>query len=168
MGRKLRLGDTSHELRLRRAGEGYWLVTAGGQRRVSLQSQGRGRFTLSVDGQAQPVWLVIDQQRIFAHLHGRNWLLELEDDAREDGAAPSGGQLQVPAPMPGTVLSVAVEPGDQVQPGQPMIVIESMKMETTITAMRNGLVATVHFRAGQSFQRNDLLISLAEPPPEQS
>ena len=53
--------------------------------------------------------------------------------------------------MPGVVVSVNAKPGDHVKEGQPLLVIESMKLETSLTAPRDGVVAEMPFAAGDSF-----------------
>ncbi len=55
----------------------------------------------------------------------------------------------VTSPMPGTVLVVEVEPGDVVRAGEPLLVVEAMKMEHTITAPVDGVVSRVDVRVGQ-------------------
>lgn len=64
------------------------------------------------------------------------------------------------APMPGVVISVAVEAGAHVVAGETLLVIESMKLETAIKAPRDGIVETVHVRHGQTFGRDVALASL--------
>jgi biotin carboxyl carrier protein len=71
----------------------------------------------------------------------------------------------VTAPMPGTVVSVAVAAGDEVHVGQVLVTIESMKMQSEMTASREGRVERVHREVGETFDRGDALISL-EPEDE--
>ena len=59
------------------------------------------------------------------------------------------------------MVSVAVKPGDAVEEGQPLLVIESMKLETTLTAPRDGVVAEMPFAEGDSFGLKDILAQLA-------
>ena len=65
------------------------------------------------------------------------------------------------APMPGAVISAAVDGGDAVTAGQPLMVIESMKMQSEIVAWRDGTVERVHVAAGESFDRGAGLVALA-------
>jgi len=51
--------------------------------------------------------------------------------------------------MHGTILQMDVKPGDRVQPGDSVAVLEAMKMETRVTASRRGEVSAVHVAAGQ-------------------
>lgn len=64
----------------------------------------------------------------------------------EPATRVSSGAL--PAPMPGTVLRVEVKPGDVVEAGQPVVVLEAMKMEHLIVAPASGTVAALHVAPG--------------------
>ncbi|MFC4076149.1 pyruvate carboxylase [Salinithrix halophila] len=67
---------------------------------------------------------------------------------------------QIGASMPGKVLKVMVEPGDEVKKGEHLIVTEAMKMETTVQAHFQGKVKAVHVKAGDPIETEDLLIEL--------
>ena len=62
--------------------------------------------------------------------------------------------------MPGAVIAVSVEPGATVRRGQALLLIESMKMETTIVAPCDGTVQAVHVTIGQTFDRDAPLVTL--------
>jgi biotin carboxyl carrier protein len=66
---------------------------------------------------------------------------------------------EVRAPMPGLVLRMLVEPGQAVEPGDGLVVLEAMKMENELRAAAAGTVAAVHAAAGAAVAKNDLLIS---------
>ncbi|HEY5311192.1 MAG TPA: biotin/lipoyl-containing protein, partial [Pirellulales bacterium] len=70
--------------------------------------------------------------------------------------------LQVAAPMPGVVVTVAVQEGDTVATGQKLVSMEAMKMETTLYADRDAKVAQVLVRPGVQVDTGDLLVKLAE------
>jgi pyruvate carboxylase subunit B len=67
---------------------------------------------------------------------------------------------EIHAPMPGLVLRVLVAPGDAVEAGQGVVVLEAMKMENELTAPAAGTVAAVHVAAGDAVAKNDLLVEL--------
>jgi len=67
---------------------------------------------------------------------------------------------EVHAPMPGLVLRVLVAPGDAVEAGQGVVVLEAMKMENELTAPVAGTVAAVHASPGDAVGKNDLLVEL--------
>ena len=72
--------------------------------------------------------------------------LTLVDPLAQTDDVEHGGHLT--APMSGTVVAVLVAPGDVVEKGAPLVVLEAMKMEHTIVAPAAGRVAAVHFGAG--------------------
>ncbi|MCH5318123.1 MAG: acetyl-CoA carboxylase biotin carboxyl carrier protein subunit [Paramuribaculum sp.] len=74
--------------------------------------------------------------------------------------APTGSGHQVKAPLPGTVLSVAVKPGDTVKSSDTVLVLEAMKMENAIHAGRDGKVASVNVNPGDAVLEGALLITL--------
>ena len=69
---------------------------------------------------------------------------------------------EVRAPMPGLVLRVLVEPGEAVEAGQGVLVLEAMKMENELKAPASGVVAAVHAEPGAAVGKNDLLVELGE------
>ncbi|GAB2654250.1 biotin carboxylase N-terminal domain-containing protein [Gordonia jinhuaensis] len=68
------------------------------------------------------------------------------------------------APMPGVVIRVAVAVGDQVRAGAPLMAIEAMKMEHTITATADGVVTEVAVRQGQQLSPGDVLVVISDDP----
>ncbi len=62
--------------------------------------------------------------------------------------------------MPGKVLKVMVEPGNEVEKGEDLIVTEAMKMETTVQSPLSGVIKAVHAKAGDAIESGDLLIEL--------
>jgi biotin carboxyl carrier protein len=77
---------------------------------------------------------------------------------RGAAAQDAGGPSRLVAPMPGKVVRVLVQPGDAVTARQPLIVVEAMKMENELRAGRDGTVAEVHAREGQSIDAGALLV----------
>ncbi|MEZ5845945.1 MAG: acetyl/propionyl/methylcrotonyl-CoA carboxylase subunit alpha [Geminicoccaceae bacterium] len=65
------------------------------------------------------------------------------------------------SPMPGLIVRVAVEPGQEIKAGQELLVLEAMKMENVLRAERDGIVETVEIAAGDTVSSDQLLISLA-------
>jgi acetyl/propionyl-CoA carboxylase alpha subunit len=80
--------------------------------------------------------------------------------ATHDGA--SGEQSAVTAPMPGTVIKVLVVAGDKVQPRQPLVVLEAMKMETPLTSPYEGVVRAVHVAEGDQVAGGATVVELEE------
>lgn len=76
--------------------------------------------------------------------------------------APQGsnGAVKVASPMPGTILKIIANVGDKVTKGQPIIVLEAMKMENDIVAPEDGTVASINVTNGQSVNSGDIIATL--------
>lgn len=75
--------------------------------------------------------------------------------------APAAGGGAIVAPMPGTVLRVEVNSGDNVVKGQTLLVLEAMKMENEIMAPADGVIKEVNVTQGVSVNAGDILIVLS-------
>ncbi|MFD2263516.1 acetyl-CoA carboxylase biotin carboxylase subunit [Lacibacterium aquatile] len=81
-------------------------------------------------------------------------------DPRDNSGVETGGGGKLTAPMPGKVVAVKVEAGQSVKKGQPLMVVEAMKMEHTIAAPRDGVVQTIRFSAGDLVDDGAELLTL--------
>jgi glutaconyl-CoA/methylmalonyl-CoA decarboxylase subunit gamma len=85
-----------------------------------------------------------------------------DPDAPREETRHTGGHSTVAAPMPGTVIKVAVGEGDQVAARQPLVVLEAMKMETPIVAPYEATVSRLHVAEGDSVAGGAVLVELEE------
>ena len=74
--------------------------------------------------------------------------------------AEEGNAAHVAAPMPGRLVSLAVEAGESVKAGQPLGVLEAMKMETTLSAAKAGKVGEILLKAGDLVDAKDLIMTI--------
>ena len=105
------------------------------------------------------------EARVFFELNGQPRTIRVRDRAvaATKAARPKaepGNEDHVGAPMPGAVASVAVAPGAKVKPGDLLLIIEAMKMETGLAAERAATVKAVHVAAGDQIDAKDLLVEL--------
>ena len=110
------------------------------------------------------MWVGVDAHQVTVVHHGHAFVLE-RPDAFGPGAGVAAGDSDVVAPMPGTVLAVQVAAGDRVGSGQPLGVLEAMKMELTLTAPFDGTVALVDAEPGRQVPIGHLLFRV-EPGEE--
>jgi acyl-CoA carboxylase subunit alpha len=78
----------------------------------------------------------------------------------DPGSAVAAGSLV--APMPGNVLRVLIDAGDAVRAGQPLVVVEAMKMEHQVVAPADGTVATIHVTPGQQVDTGEVLLQMED------
>ncbi|MFD7591794.1 acetyl/propionyl/methylcrotonyl-CoA carboxylase subunit alpha [Kitasatospora sp. NPDC059812] len=114
-------------------------------------------FTLATDAApglaAGPVtWLGIE---------GDAWSLHAHDPVGERAAGTAAHHGALTAPMPGTVTVVKTTTGETVRKGQPLLVLEAMKMEHVIAAPHDGVVAELRATAGATVAMEELLVVVA-------
>ena len=147
MHHAFKLNDAEYNVELSRAREGY---------RLHFD----GRVIAFTPGEL-PALLVVRGDDVFVHLDGDSYQLTYEHPLdRLAHQAHGAAEDALRAPMPGSLVVVRARPGQHVAKGEALLVMESMKMETTLTAARDGIVAAVHFAPGQTFDRDALLLDL--------
>lgn len=152
-------GERSVRVHYRR---GAYELEIGGRRLSARAERSRdGRLAVELGGARSRLAAVRHGREITILANGESWRLvhldplapELEEDA-------SAGRLT--APMPGRVLEVLVAVGARVARGQPLVVLEAMKMEHTIAAPADGVVARVAYAAGDLVEEGATLIAFEE------
>ena len=103
--------------------------------------------------------------RVFFELNGQprtirvpNRTVKAQTPVRPKAA--EGNPAHIGAPMPGAVASIAVAAGQKIRPGDLVLTIEAMKMETGLHAERGGTVTAVHVQAGAQIEAKDLLVEI--------
>lgn len=119
-------------------------------------------FWLEVAGRRLRVAAALAGERIELVLDGRRVQLRRAAEAG-GGAAELDAEGMLTAPMPGKVARLLVAPGDAVGRGQPVAVLEAMKMEHRLLAPRDGRVGAVHVVEGEQVEEGTLLLDLVEP-----
>ena len=82
--------------------------------------------------------------------------LLLEEMGISDLASQKVNDLK--APMPGLILQVLVQPGDEIQKGQQLLILEAMKMENVLKAPADAVVKEVNIEKGQNVEKNQVLL----------
>jgi acetyl/propionyl-CoA carboxylase alpha subunit len=156
-------GETARTVDVARHGDRATVTIDGRDYHCALRPAGDG-YELTLEDRTEPMWIVVDADRIHLHAFGRAWSATLVDpiESARGGGATSDTTL---APMPGTIVAVAVAAGDAVAKGQPLVVIESMKMQSELVAERDGVVQSVFHAVGDTFDRGAPLVGL-EPEDE--
>ena len=142
-------------------GNAYRLDLPGGALRATAAVTDGPRLTATLDGVAASATVVFigDEATVFDGDGGRR-LLFVDPTQRAGVDAGSTGRLT--APMPGKLVQVMVKAGDTVEKGQPLVVLEAMKMEHTVKAPRAGKIASVGFAAGEQVEEGAALVELEE------
>jgi biotin carboxyl carrier protein len=105
--------------------------------------------------------VVVDGWRVELELESAPHAALRERAQRGEDEAAHGGPTEVRAIIPGVVVSVSVNPGDEVVTGQQMLVVEAMKMQNELRAPRDGTVERVAVGPGKTIELGELLLVIA-------
>ena len=145
--RKYLLHGQPHEVQLTRSPDGWSAVVD----EVSV-----GAVKLGRDWSAD-----VSERGIVVTNSERTWVFLRERRQRTSVRRGRGaGANVIRAPMPGTMIEVLVEVGDEVEAGQTLAVMEAMKMEHLLTAPISGIVKSVHTTAGASVDEDAMIIEI--------
>ena len=164
-----------------------WIITPSGGDPVQVRVQGRAHDARVAVGDDEPVpaslraedgGLVLtfggrtvafaaarEGQTLWLGRGGRTWALAEHVRAETGTATSAAGDGVLRSPMPGTVLAVKAAEGDRVAEGQPLVVVEAMKMEHTVTAPIAGVVAQLPARQGAQVALDAVLAVIESQDP---
>ncbi len=122
-----------------------------------------GLYSILLDGRSYDVQVERTPRHLIAVVDGHRFEIEVRDPRRWSGRSThqGGDAVQiVAAPMPGKVVRVLVAPGDAVESGQGVLVVEAMKMQNEMKAARAGRVISVTVKEGATVAAGDVLATI--------
>ena len=131
----------------------YSFLVGGASHTVLAERDGSGVWALQLRGRRYRADVVDERTKAMRDVKSAGWAAR--------GPAP------VRAPMPGLIVKVQVEEGESVEAGGGLAVVEAMKMENSLTATAGGRVGTIHVVAGQTVEKDEILMDML-PPDEKS
>jgi biotin carboxyl carrier protein len=169
----VRVKDRDFEVELTENGDALSVKLDGREVEADLTPlAGHQLHSLLIDGQSRELVLEREGDRTFVSLDGERMEVQVQDELARalsafGGQRPSGATV-VTAPMPGVVVEVRVAPGDTIAAGQPVVVMEAMKMQNELGAEADGVVESVAVKPGDTVDGGTVLVVLtpAEPPAE--
>ena len=127
---------------------------------------GQPVFSLILDGKSYESFVYQGEEDWEVLIRGRQYQVKVEDErekrlkAAAGGGDVSGGEFHLKAPMPGLVVAVLIEEGQEVKKGQVMLILKSMKMQNELKAPRDGVMGRVRVKAGESVEQKQTLLSV--------
>jgi acetyl/propionyl-CoA carboxylase alpha subunit len=128
------------------------------EREYSAAPAGGGIWSFLIDGRSYAVTILGGGE---VSVNGRVFRVDVFDPRELRGrrsAVDSSGPQSIAAPMPGRVIRVLVEPGQEVAADEGLIVVEAMKMQNEMKAPRAGRIAAVKTAAGATVSAGDVLL----------
>jgi biotin carboxyl carrier protein len=124
-------------------------------------------YSLLIDGQSYEAYVYAgEEQELQVLLFGRQYPAKVEDEREKrlrssaGGKVQTSGEFQLKAPMPGLVVAIPVNEGQQIEKGQVLLILESMKMQNELKAPRAGNVDHIKVKTGESVEQKQLLLTL--------
>jgi len=126
---------------------------------------GQPVFSLILDGKSYESFVYQGEEDWEVLIRGRQYQVKVEDEREKrlkstGGGDVTGGEFHLKAPMPGLVVAVLIEEGQEVKKGQVMLILESMKMQNELKAPRDGVMGRIRVKAGESVEQRQTLLSV--------
>ncbi len=164
------IGERALRVRIESEADGFARVTvtpvAGGEERTFraryVPIEGT-RALLEIDGRQHVVHVAAGEDAHHVSIAGEHHAVlppELLEKRRRAGGGAAEASGHVTPPMPGQVIKVLVQPGDDVAKGQALVVIMAMKMETTLCAPHAGKITQVRATEGAQVKPSDVLVDI--------
>jgi len=160
---QIELAGVAHTLELERHHDAAVVLQIGDQRwPLQVRALGAGRHDVTLAGQRSVLTVYRQGERVAVFAPGGSALLtEADLIAHAGDHAGEGGRLT--APMPGKVVAFFAQAGEAVRKGQPLAVMEAMKMEHTLSAPRDGVVEALLYAVGDQVGEGGELLRLVAP-----
>ncbi|HLZ27338.1 MAG TPA: biotin/lipoyl-containing protein [Chloroflexota bacterium] len=154
-------------VRVRRDGERVLVRVDDGEEQAVQLGTIRGPLRwLGLGDRRTDLMAVVDADGIRLAVDGLELRAEVLDEARARLASVAGGRAgshirrELKAPMPGLLVKVLCQVGDVVEAGQPLVVLQAMKMENELSLPRGGTIKSVGGEPGQSVEQGQVLVVL--------
>jgi biotin carboxyl carrier protein len=150
-------------------GDRLWLELEGRRLEADFRRLPDGEvYSLLIDGHSHEVRVAPGRGALDVTVHGASLPVEVRHPIEKrlqsmDRSVGAARAETLQAPMPGLVVAVHVTAGDAVTAGQPLVVVEAMKMQNELVARHDGIVADVLARAGDSVGAGQPLLRLRPP-----
>jgi len=153
------IGGAPVTVELLHAGETVEAVVDGTHYRATVTREGE-EWRLALPERTLALTVIRERDHVWVAVAGEVFRCEARPETRTGGGAAGARSPHVKAPMPGKVLDVLVEPGQEVAAGDALVVLEAMKMETVATAEAAARVRAVHVAAGAMVEPGQTLVDL--------
>ncbi|MFN8495268.1 MAG: biotin/lipoyl-containing protein [Caldilineaceae bacterium] len=158
-----RVGENEYEIEI----DKEKLLVNGEAVTVDLKQSGVPElYSVLFGGRSYDMLIQSERFNYAVTFRGEQFQVQVEDErtrrlntGRKAPALPNG-ELAIKAPIPGLVVKVLVEKDAAITEGQPLVILEAMKMENEIRSPRTGVVKGISVAAGQRVEQNGILLIL--------
>lgn len=142
------------------------LLVNGERRAVDFRALGPAMYSILAQNVSHELTIEQREGEVEVLMRGRLYTSKVLDERallmaqRSGGLAAESGELKLKSPMPGLIVAVRVESGQEIKAGQTVVILESMKMQNELKAPRDGMVSNVHVQPGQTVEQNKVLVTI--------
>lgn len=161
------LGERVLRVQLRHAGDRVFVSVDEGPERPVQLAQVRGPLrSLIADERRTELMATVEQDGVRLVIGGLEYRAEVLDEVHARLASVAGSRAagharrELKAPMPGLLVKILCQVGDAIEPGQPLALLQAMKMENELSLPRGGKVAAIAAEPGQTVEQGQVLLSV--------
>lgn len=118
-------------------------------------------FKIGIDGITKLCYIAEDEQSIYVFVEGEQFIFEKykeETSSVESLQNEFKDKEAIKPPMPGSIVKVLVEPNQKVGEGEPIVIVEAMKMEITLYSSIEGVISEINVQAGEQVDSDKVLV----------
>jgi len=159
---KIDLDGIARDVVIERSGGSLTVVVDGRRHTVSNVIRLGGSFSFLIGNNSHLAFASANEQGVQLSLNGRTYARAQTGVDTDSPAASASGSSdgRVQAPMPGGIIALHVREGEHVTAGQPLVVLESMKMHNEITSPASGVVRRVNIKVGEQVSFGHVLVEV--------
>lgn len=142
------------------------ITVDGKKREVDFRALGPAMYSILAENVSHELTIEEREDEIEVLMRGRLYSNRVLDErallmAQRSGTlANDTGEINIKSPMPGLIVAVKAEPGQEVKAGDTVVILELMKMQNELKAARDGHVISVNVQAGQTVEQNKVLVTI--------
>ena len=133
---------------------------------VDIKKISSNTLSLLIDGVSHRIYLASEGGKYYGYSHGRHFVFQESSDEKDQVQTGEDRSLEemllIKAPMPGKIIQINVEEGQEVKKNQTLVIVEAMKMENEVKAEMAAVVKKIQVEAGDLVDPDKVLIELEE------
>ena len=158
------IGEREYSIEIVNSGT---IIVDGTTYKVDFSSiSGQPVYSLLIDGKSYEGYMYPDDDDWEVLMQGTMYAVSVEDERERRlrqalGEGPTQqGEFHLKAPMPGLVVTLPISEGQQIEKGDVLVILESMKMQNELKSPRDGVISRVRVKEGDSVERKQTLLSV--------
>jgi len=142
------------------------VIVDGIPKKAEIKKYADNILRIRIGEEEKTVYVATDEKQAYVFIDGEQFVIQKSSDTEAKVEVEGDGKDKniehIKPPMPGSVVKVLVNPGQKVDEGSPIIVVEAMKMEITLYSSIQGIVSQINVEAGQQVDSEQVLVVISK------